>query len=162
MEQNMTETQRDNLAYALIVLASIVFLLWVIPANTPPYPGYGVPTSLVPNVAVGIILVLAAMGLLRNIFAAKALHKSGTKVEGRVCKPADKIHWLHLLRFMVPCALLMPAMVYGGFIPAGVVFMLVLQYFCGQRKPVLMALVGVIPVFVVYAAMRWVLGVPMP
>ena len=158
----MTETQRDNLGYAAIVLTSVVFLVWIIPANTPPYPGYGVPATLVPNVAVGIILALAALGLCRNLLAAMAAKKSGETVESPACKEADKVNWLHLVRFMVPCALLMPAMMYVGFIPAGVAFMVAMQYFCGQRKPVPMALVAVAPVLVVYAAMRWGLGVPMP
>ena len=158
----MTETQRDNLGYTVIVLTSVVFLTWVIPTYTPPYPGYGVPASLVPNVAVGIILFLSALSLCKNLLAAFAMKKRGEAAEEGECKEADKINWLHLVRFMVPCALLMPGMMYGGFIPAGIVFMLVMQYFCGQRKPIPMALVAVIPVLVVYAAMRWGLGVPMP
>jgi hypothetical protein len=146
----------------VIVLTSVVFLTWIIPTYTPPYPGYGVPASLVPHVAVGIILFLAALSLCKNLLAALAMKKRGETVEEGECKDADKIYWLHLARFMIPCALLMPGMIYGGFIPAGIVFMLVMQYFCGQRKPIPMALVAVAPVLVIYAAMRWGLGVPMP
>ena len=70
--------------------------------------------------------------------------------------------WGHLLRFMLPCALLMPAMSRLGFIPSGVVFMLLVQWFCGQRKPVAMVLVALVPVLTVWALMRFALGVPMP
>ena len=44
---------------------------------------------------------------------------------------------------MIPCVLLMPAMKWVGFIPAGLVFMLLIQYLCGQRKPVPAVLVAV-------------------
>lgn len=162
MEHNVTNTQRDNIGYAIVILLSCIFLIWVIPTYTPPYPGYGVSTSLLPNVAVGAILFLAGLGLVRNLLAARLSKKNNSVAEEEACRPADAIHWLHIARFFIPCALLLPAMAYIGFIPAGIIFMVILQYFCGQRKPFTMALVAVIPVLIVYAAMRWALGVPMP
>jgi hypothetical protein len=40
--------------------------------------------------------------------------------------------------------------------------MFILQWLCGQRKPVPLTLVAIIPVGIVYAAIRFGLGVPMP
>ena len=57
---------------------------------------------------------------------------------------------------------MMPAMHYLGFIPAGVLFLLVIQLSCGQRHPVPLVLVAVLPVVLVYLLMRYVLSVPMP
>lgn len=159
----MTIRQRDNLIYGCIAFGGAAFLLWIIPAYSPPYPGYGVSASLLPNVTVGIILALSVLALIRN-FLSYVLVKPG-KPEGSraaVAGLADRVHLWHLARFMIPCALLMPAMKWVGFIPAGLVFMLVIQYFCGQRKPVSAVLVAVGLVGILFAAMRYGLGVPMP
>lgn len=159
----MTIRKRDNLTYGGIALGSVVFLLWIIPTYTPPYPGYGVRASLVPNVVVGIILVISVASLVSNILAYLSA-KPTSPEEGRSGdnSQVDRVHLGHLARFMIPCLLLMPAIQWVGFIPAGIVFMLALQYFCGQRKPVTMALVTVGTVGFLYVTMRYGLSVPMP
>ena len=57
----MTKSKRENIISGGIALGSVVFLLWIIPAYSPPYPGYGVSASLLPNVTVGIILALSVI-----------------------------------------------------------------------------------------------------
>lgn len=174
----MTERQRDMLAYGVVALAGGNLLLWIIPACTPEYPGYGVPASLLPNIAAGFMLALSLLGLVRAALAScaerreagtagaqgadgapPATEKAG---KGEEKPAAPRVRWLHLARFLIPCALLMPAMSWIGFIPAGVAFMAVIQYFCGQRRPLAFALVAALPVLAVYAVMRFGLGVPMP
>jgi len=159
----MTGRQKENLTYGGIALGSVILLLWVIPAYTPPYPGYGVHASLLPNVAVGIILAISVVALAYNILLP-LLAKSTIPEESQSGDNSqeDRVHLWHLARFMIPCMLLMPAMKWAGFIPAGLVFMLVIQYLCGQRKPVPAALVTVGTVGVLYIAMRYGLSVPMP
>lgn len=165
----MTIEQRNNLIYGFLALGSIVFLLWVIPAYAPPYPGYGVSARLVPNVAVGIILLLSVLVLVRNL-AVYLRAKSTESQEIQAVKEekseeqiqADKVRLLHLFRFLIPSALLMPAIQWLGFIPAGILFMLVIQYICGQRKPLPLVLVSVITVGVLYSLMTYLLSVPMP
>ncbi|RJQ59695.1 MAG: tripartite tricarboxylate transporter TctB family protein [Desulfobacteraceae bacterium] len=156
-------TRKDNLIYGSIAFGSVVFLLWIIPAYTPPYPGYGVSASLLPNVTVGFILVLSVLALARN-FLPYLLSKPVIPAESpsEHSSEANRVNLWHLVRFMLPCVLLMPAMTWIGFIPAGVVFMLVIQYLCGQRKPVTMAIVALGTVFFVYGIMRYGLGAPMP
>lgn len=222
----MTERQRDMLAYGVVALAAGNLLLWIIPACTPEYPGYGVPASLLPNIAAGFMLALSLLGLARAALASRAERRetatapgpvqaapakakrpgnetarviptasapgvpaeaparaaeaalrepvAGEKAgaDGAASQPekaeatplptASRIQWLHLARFLIPCALLMPAMSWLGFIPAGVIFMAVIQCFCGQRRPLAFGLVAVLPVLAVYAVMRFGLGVPMP
>jgi len=158
----MTVRLKDYLVYGFIVLVCLAFLGWVIPTYTPAYPGYGVPTSLLPNVSVGIILALALLGLVRNALAHWALKKAKTAEAPAIIGEFDRVHLLHLGRFFIPCVLLMPAMKWIGFIPAGLVFMLLIQYLCGQRKPIPMVLVAVISVGILYVAMRFGLGAPMP
>ena len=162
----MTRRQRENLTYSGIALGCVIFLLWAIPSQTPPYPGYGVSAALLPNVAFGLILVLSLLLLLHNVLAYRAeTSKKRAHPEERTSlsiSEDDKVRLWRLALFMIPCLLLMPAMSRIGFIPAGVAFMLVIQFLCGQRKPVPLVLVAVLPVFIVYAAMRYGLGVPMP
>ena len=59
----MTELQRDTLAYGVVAAASAYLLIWIIPAYTPEYPGYGVPASLLPDIAAGFMLALSLLGL---------------------------------------------------------------------------------------------------
>ncbi|MEW6670442.1 MAG: tripartite tricarboxylate transporter TctB family protein [Thermodesulfobacteriota bacterium] len=159
----MTLRQRDNLIYGGIALGSVAFLVWVIPAYTPPYPGYGVSASLLPNVTVGIILALSVLALIRNILSYVLIKKNKPEESpSAVANPGDKVYLWHLARFMIPCVLLMPAMKWAGFIPAGIAFMLLIQFLCGQRKPVTMVLVAVGLVGALFAVMRYGLGVPMP
>lgn len=149
----MTVLQRDTFSYGFIVVFSGALLLWGIPAFTPEYPGYGVPASLVPNVAAGFMLLLALLGLIRTFLARR---KEETASTGKL------IFWQHLARFLVPCFLLMPAMSFLGFLPAGIGFLFLIQVFCGQRKPIPLILVSILPVLTVWLLMRYGLGVPMP
>ena len=61
----MTELQRDTLAYGVVAAASAYLLIWIITAYTPEYPGYGVPASLLPDIAAGFMLALYLLGLGR-------------------------------------------------------------------------------------------------
>lgn len=160
----MTIRQRDNITYASLIAASIVFLVWVIPTFTPPYPGYGVPTDLLPNVAVGITLALSCLALVKNLLKGARAGEGETPGKGDLAEvnPEEGVHLIHLLSFMVPCALLMPAMQYFGFLPAALVFLGIIQFLCGQRSPVQGVLVAVSAAGLLYLAMRYGLGVPMP
>jgi len=165
----MTRRQRDNLIFIFIALGSVIFLKWVIPAYTPPYPGYGVKASLLPNIAVSIILIISIIVLITNLLtyilkkevpAEDAEYPDENESGGSV--QTGKINLLHLAKFLIPSALLMPAMQWMGFIPAGIIFMLVIQYFCGRREPVAAVVVAVATVLLIYTAMRYGFGVPMP
>ena len=159
----MTGKTRDNLVSGGVALGSVVFLVWVIPANTPPYPGYGVSSALLPNVAFGTILALSVLSLGTNLFLRYQVKSKNPDNAPPEQIPMDKrVHLGLLIAFMLPCILLMPAMQHLGFIPGGLLFMLLIQYLCGQRKPVTIVLVAVITVGAMYAAMRYGLSVPMP
>ncbi|MGB5496871.1 MAG: tripartite tricarboxylate transporter TctB family protein, partial [Sedimenticolaceae bacterium] len=152
-----------------IVVASVASLIWVIPAYTPPYPGYGASPALVPNVAVGIMLVMAVLALVRNGL---------TYWWGRTSSPEESEYpdesqsggfsqvgraklW-HLARFMIPCALLLPAVGWIGFLPTAFIFMLVMQYLVGRREPVRSVILAVVVVAFMYVAMRYGFNVPVP
>lgn len=164
----MTGPQRDTVLFSGIVLTCVLFLVWVIPTYTPEYPGYGVPGSLVPNVTVSTILFLSLLALLSPVLASYRAKRDG-KDPVPDKGPVDRVHLGHLLLFMVPSFLLMPIMKRLGFLPydlgfilTGILFMFILQWLCGQRKPVTLILVAVLPVGIIYVAIRYGLGVPMP
>lgn len=152
----MTTDRRNLISYTFVAAFSVAMLVWGIPAYSPEYPGYGVPASTLPNVAAGFMLFLSALGLLQTLLGSR---HAGKKEE---TAPVASIRWGHLARFFVPCILLMPAMKLVGFIPAGIAFLVLIQLFCGQKKPLVLLLVAVVPVLVMYGLMRYGLGVPMP
>ena len=159
----MTRTTRDNLVSGGVALGSGFVLAWVIPNYTPPYPGYGVSSALLPNVAFGIILGLSLLLLGHNLLLYLRGKSTGTLADQKEkVPPEEKVHLGYLAFFLIPCFLLMPAMKWIGFIPGGLLFMLVIQILCGQRKPVTLVIVAVCTVGAMYAAMRYGLGVPMP
>jgi hypothetical protein len=164
----MTRIQRDTVIYICIVLGSVIFLLWIIPAYSPPHPGYGAHASLVPNASVGIMLVLSVLALVRNglaYFSGKAIspEESEYSEDGSGgFSQLGRIDWWHLVRFVIPCVLFVPAMDWVGYIPTGIAFMLVIQYLCGRREPVPAVAVALGAVFFMYVAMRYGLGVSLP
>lgn len=159
----MTGKKRENLVSGGVALGSLVFLIWVIPTFTPPYPGYGVSSALLPNVAFGGVLALSLLSLGYNLFShIKAKSTNSEAGQSGDIRSENRVHLWHFASFMIPCILLMPAMKWIGFIPGGLLFMLLMQYLCGQRNPVMMALVAVCTVGLIYAAMRYGLSVPMP
>jgi hypothetical protein len=148
----MTGTQRDAVSYGTVALASCVLLLRIIPTWTPAYPGYGVPASVLPSTAAGIMLGLSVLGLVRT-----GMRRNRTSAER-----ATRICWGHAIMFFVPCALLMPVMSLVGFMPAGIAFMALLQHACGQRSRRTVFIVSLASVVAVYVFMRHGLGIPLP
>jgi len=112
----------------------------------------------VPDASCALMLLLAALGLSKEVWTLLR-DKTNNK------KPQKQIagcQWLHLIRFIVPGLLILPAAHVVGFIPAGIIFLLIIQFFCGQRKAAPMILVSLIPVLAIYAVARFGLNVPMP
>lgn len=165
----MTRIQRDTSAYIFVVLASVFLLTWAIPNHTPAYPGYGAPPALVPNVVVGVMLVMALLALVRNALAIWG-EKPLSKTEGEYPEDGDsggftqigRVNLLHLARFIIPAALLIPGFNWIGFIPTSIIFLLLLQYLVGCCKPVIAIVVALVTVAVMYVAMRYGFGVPVP
>jgi hypothetical protein len=157
----MTKRKRDVIVFSGIIAGSLIFLFWAIPAYTPEYPGYGVPAHLLPNITVVIMLLLSVSELIR-IFLVYRAEKQKGQVTRKEIPENEKINLWHLIKFLVPSALLMPAVEWMGFIPASILFLLVIQYLCRQRNPVIMILVTVVTVGIVYSGMRYGLQVPFP
>ena len=165
----MTRIQRDTLAYALIVLASVILLVWAIPKYTPPYPGYGASPALVPNVAVAVMLVMALLAIVRTVVGTKrgtapGLEESEYPDEGGGTgfTQVGRLDVVHLVKFMVPAALFVIGINTVGYIASALGFMLLLQILVGARSPVRITLLTVVAVAFMYAVMRYGFGVPIP
>lgn len=169
---------REKIASVAIALFSLILLVVVIPRDTPPYQGYGVSPALIPNLAAGLMLLLSLIRLSGRTGERGATGDAGAENSGNIPAPGKKAGRpardggsdrasptrtaAHLAKFFPPCFLLLPLMARIGFIPAGLVFMLVMQYLCGQRNPLTMLLVGVLTVGGLYLAMVYGFKVPMP
>lgn len=144
-------------------------LAWGIPNYTPAYPGYGASPALVPNVSISVILLMSVLVLVRNAV---------TKLKGKTLPPEEsefpedgqttgftqvgRVKLFRLLSFMIPCALFVIGIEYIGYIPAALLFMLVIQYVIGTRTLVQPIIVSISAVAVLYIVMRYGFGVPIP
>lgn len=146
----MSVYQRDIIGYAIILILSAALYFWGIPTYSPEFPGYGVPASFMPNIAAVGMGVLSLLGLFQT-------WKKQNKKE-----KIAKINWIHLIKFFIPCLLLMPAMAAFGYLLSGILFLLFIQLLCGQRKLMSLILVSVLPVTGFYVLMVYALGVPLP
>ncbi len=167
--QTVTRVQRDTLAYLLIIVFCIVLLAWAIPEYTPAYPGYGASPALVPNVSVGLMLVMAILALIRNalaMYANKPLPLAESTFpderEASGFTQIGRANLMHLGAFAVPSVLLIVGIDYIGYLPAAFIFMLIIQYVIGSRKIVQPVVVAVVSVAVMYITMRYGFGVSIP
>jgi len=166
----VTRIKRDSIGYLLIIGFCLLMLGWGIPVYTPPYPGYGAPPAMVPNVAVSIMLIMACISLLRTVLAV-IRNKRIPVDESRF--PGDKegdggftqvgrVNLKHLASLLIPSVLLVVAIEYIGYGLASFVFLMVLQYVIGSRKWVQSFIVATTLVTVLYVTMRYGFGVPVP
>lgn len=157
------------LAYVLIALACVLLLVWAIPAYTPAYPGYGASPALVPNVSVAVMLVMAILAFVRSLVAIRggtALSEEETvypdEEGGSGFTQVGRVDIVHLAKFMVPAALYVIGINTIGYLPSAFIFLLLLQYLVGARSPIKILVLAVVAVALMYAAMRYFFGVPIP
>jgi len=166
----VTRIKRDSIAYLVIAGFCIVMLSWAIPTYTPPYPGYGASPALVSNVAVGVILFMACLSLIRiglALYLNKPIPDSESKFpedmngEGGFTQ-IGRVKLDHLVRIMVPCILLVIAIEYVSYIFTAFIFLMIFQYAIGSRNWVTSISLSVILTAVLYIVMRYGFGVPIP
>ena len=166
----MTRIQRDSIGYLLIIGFCILMLTWAIPTYTPAYPGYGASPALVPNVAVGVVLVMAIISLAR-VWIAIYLHKPIPPEEREF--PEDlagndgftqvgRVNLKHLGSLIVPCVLLLIAIEYVGYEIASIAFLIVLQFVIGSSRWIQSIVLAVVLTAVLFVIMRYGFGVPVP
>jgi len=166
----VTRIKRDSIAYLVIAGFCILMLAWGIPTYTPDYPGYGASPALVPNVAVGVMLLMACLSLLR-IGVAVFKNKSLSAEESQFPEDMEddtgftqvgRVKLQHLASTMIPCVLLVVTIEYIAYMFVSFVFLMVFQYVIGNRKWVQSIVVSVTLTAVLYIVMRYGFGVPVP
>ena len=166
----MTRIQRDSIAYLFVIGFSIIMLVWAIPKYTPEYPGYGASAALVPNVAVGIMLLMAVISLITigiSIYTKKPLPIEETEFPEDVEDDSGftqigRVHLLQLASMMIPGVLLVIGIDYIGYELTSFAFLMVMQYAIGSRKWVQSIIVALVLTTVLYIVMRYGFGVPVP
>jgi len=165
----VTRIQRETIANLVIVGFCLVMFFWAIPTYTPKYPGYGASPRLVPNVAVGIMMAMAGLSLVRLFlarFAGKTLppaeHYYPEEAQSTGFTQIGRINLRNLALFMIPSILLVVGIEDLGYVPTAFLFLMVLQYVIGNRRWIQMTVLSVVVVAVMYIIMRYGFGVPVP
>ena len=166
----MTRVTRDSIGYLVVIGFSILLLTWAIPTYTPAYPGYGASPALVANVAVGVMLFMACLSLLRVIVAvrlgkqipaAEREFPQDLKDDGGFTQ-VGRVNLRHLAGMMLPCAFLVVAIEYLGYEIASFLFLMILQFVIGCRRWLQAAILSLVLVAVLFVIMRYGFGVPVP
>ena len=166
----MTRIKRDSIAYLVIIGFCILMLAWGIPTYTPEYPGYGASPALVPIVAVGVMLFMACLSLLRigvAVYTNKSIPAEESAFpedleEGAGFTQVGRVKLQHLASTMIPCVLLVVLIEYVAYVFVSFIFLMVFQYVIGSRKWIQSIVVSVILTAVLYIVMRYGFGVPVP
>ena len=166
----MTRIKRDLIAYLVIVGFCILMLTWGIPTYTPAYPGYGASPALVPNVAVGVMLFMACLSLVRigvSVYMKKPIPAEESEFPEDMEDDAGftqvgRVKLYHLASTMIPCVLLVVAIEHIAYMFVAFVFLMVFQYVIGSRKWIQSVVVSVVLTAVLYIVMRYGFGVPVP
>ena len=165
----MNRVQRDMLAYVFIALASVLLLVWAIPAYTPAYPGYGASPALVPNVSAAVMLVMAILALIRSLLAIRGGRPLSVEETvypdeegGSGFTQVGRVDIVHLAKFMVPAGLYVVGINTIGFLPSALIFLLLLQILVGARSPIKIPVLAVVAFALMYASIRYGFGVPIP
>ncbi len=137
----------------LAILFGIALLAWIIPTQTPEYPGYGMPASLLPNILAWIIIVSATINLTKTIVTG-----SGKNAPARISIK----EFAHLLCFLAVLGAAMPLMELCGFFIGSIITMICLCLLCGERKPIRLAIVSACTIICVWAGMWKGLSVMLP
>lgn len=154
----MFKMAKDDYGYIFMACFSIALLVWIIPEYCPPWPGYGMRSTFMPNIIGCFILCLSLLGLLRNIL--KKIKRPEKTQAGESRRGIPGLQFMIL--FILPCIFFMPAISLIGFIPAGIIFMSLIQLLSGQKKVIPFILVATLPVLLFWVVMRYALGAPMP
>lgn len=148
--------------YFAVFLFSILCIVWLIPAFSPPFSGFGMPPSALPYTLCTIMAVFSVPILIREYPGKKRIFGRKPSKEDNRPNPLPLSKWIHLIFFSSVFFLTMPLMQAIGFIPAAIIILTLLQLFCGHLNPVKIVLVSVLTSVIVWLCMTYVLSVPMP
>lgn len=135
------------------ICLAIALIFWIIPNQCPPYPGYGVPATLFPNIMAWTILALSSIRLVIVL-----VEKIGIDQD-------TWLTWNVFLRFCAIVGVLLGGwflMKITGFIIGGFIVLAALQLFMGQKRPWIILSVAVVTPCFLYVALKYGLNVLLP
>ncbi|WP_077073874.1 tripartite tricarboxylate transporter TctB family protein [Mailhella massiliensis] len=135
------------------ILFGIILLVWIIPTQTPEWPGYGMPASMLPNILAWIIIISASINLIKVFLTG---YGKGQEA------PLSPRMFAHLLGFVAILAAAMPLMSLCGYFIGGAIIMLTLCLLCGERNPIRLIIVAAATLLVIWAALWKGLSVLLP
>lgn len=136
--------------YTVMFGLSILMLLWIIPAQTPPPIGYGIAPSAMPNFLATVMLLSSGTLLIKTLLNKDA--ECGPN-------PLPKATWIHMVKYFSILFLAFPLMTFIGFIPASIILLAALQYLSGQRNMILLVAVAVIVSVGTYYVVSQAMGI---
>lgn len=142
-------------AYLLLGLLSVVLIVWLIPAYTPPHSGYGMPPAVLPYILSSILLICS---LLCAFDAYRAMRAGPDETP----TPLPLKRWIHLAVYAAVLFLAMPVMERAGFFMGSVIVLAVLQWLAGQRNLFTLAAVSVGVAGVTWVILWYGLQAPLP
>ena len=149
-----SDMYRTHIISALLSIAfGILLLLWIIPTQTPEYPGYGMPADLLPSILAWIIIAAASIDLIKTI-----LTHAGKGQPARISLAS----LLHLLGFLAVLGAAMPIMQLCGYFIGSAIVMVCLCLLCRERKPVRLGIVAACSIVCVWGALWKGLSVMLP
>ena len=157
------------LAYVLIAFASVLLLVWAIPVYTPAYPGYGASPALVPNVVAIVMLLMAILAIVRSFMSIRGTTPLSEAESvypdengGTGFTQVGRLNVIHLGKFIAAAALFVIGINTIGYLPSALAFLLLLQFLVGARNLIKISILAIVTVLLMYAAMRYGFGVPLP
>lgn len=140
------------IAYAFLSVLSLWCLLYAIPTYIQSIPEDGIEPGMLPRALCGLILILSVPMFFKTVLTPDAGEPS----------PLQWRQVISVVRNTAALVAVMPLLHYLGFIPGGIVAVLLLQLSVGQRNLVCLATVSVVMPVATYLLLWIVLRVPLP
>lgn len=142
-------------AYLFLGILAVALIVWIIPAYTPPYSGYGMPPAVLPYILSAILLICS---LLCAFDAYRAMRAGPDETPS----PLPLKRWIHLCVYAVVLFLATPLMERAGFFVGSAIVLAVLQWLAGQRNLFTLAAVSIGVAGVTWAVLWYGLQAPLP
>ncbi|MGI9336850.1 MAG: tripartite tricarboxylate transporter TctB family protein [Gammaproteobacteria bacterium] len=144
-------------AGVVLVPACLWCLLWLIPNHTvPPTSEFDLSPALVPSIAIGAMLLTAAIMLLRALWTHYADAQPTDEEFGEEATGIDTGVLANLLWLALSAAVAWWLMTHIGFEPAMTVLLVVTMFYIGVRKPLTIVLTSILmPVVLSLAAWQF-------
>ena len=114
----------DIISGSILAIGSFLMIWFIIPAETSSGEGFAVSPAMLPNVSMGVVLILSVTLVLGRVIGFGA----------RIAAPMERQHWVALLAFAAILTAGYIGFRYFGFIVGGMALVLLFLIYIGERK----------------------------